>query len=475
LGAGGCRLRGTPEDESVAAPRDPRNIVLVVIDSLRTDHVGAYGGVRARTPNLDAFAGESLRFTRARPESMPTVPARRAMLTGKRSFPFRGWHSYEQEHLIGGPGAEPIPSDQVTFDELMRRGGYLTAYVTDNPHTLSPPYDEFRRRFDFRRDIPGQTPVRRHPPRTLSDEELARYWPEEIRDQPGAGRLREYIELNRGRTSPDDYHPARVFRAGIEFLERVARRRRPFMLFVDSFDPHEPWDPPFEYLREYADVRRGEPEPIQPFQTPSGFADVLRPSTLERARALYAAEATFVDVWFGRLLDKLEELGLGDDTWVVMLSDHGVLLGERGIIGKSRSNLHRELWSVPFMIRHPERRLAGTTDDYLASTYDVGPTVLAAAGFDAPRKRMEGEDLTVLFRRRRPKERTYFTSALKNSVCACDDRWLLICHNRGGEEKLFDRRADPAELRDVASSYPSEVKRLYQKVLDDAGGQLPEL
>jgi arylsulfatase A-like enzyme len=157
----------------------------------------------------------------------------------------------------------------------------------------------------------------------------------------------------------------------------------------------------------------------------------------------------------------------------VMLSDHGVLLGERDIIGKSHSNLHRELWKVPFMIRHPERKGDGTTSDYVASTHDVATTLLGAAGLRAPPV-MEGEDLTVLFEGGQPKPRTYFTSALKDHVCAFDDDWLLMCNNQGQEQiKLFDRRADPRELRDVAPRHPDQVKRLWNKILDDAGGPLP--
>jgi arylsulfatase A-like enzyme len=479
LGVAGCDLAGDDGGEDPgrgSAKRDegPPSVVLVIIDSLRTDHVGAYGGEGAQTPNLDAFARESLRFTRARPESMPTVPARRAMMTGKRSYPFRGWRSYEDQGLSGGPGAQPIERGEVTFHEVLARVGYRTAYVTDNPHVVSPPYDRFRRSFHYGRGIHGQLPLRDHPEKKVGEEFSNRYMPTEIlgTGESEAGRVREYLTVNKvghGRRE-DDFLPARVFRSAIRFIERRARARDPFVLVVDSFDAHEPWDPPYSTLRLYADVRPGEPQPIQPFHTPSAFADLLRPGTLERAKALYAGEVTFVDRWFGRLLDKIEELGIGDNTWVVMLSDHGVLLGERNIIGKSHSNLHRELWSIPLMIRHPDRLGAGSTSDYLASTHDIGPTVLGAARVSAPRA-MEGEDLTILFDGREPRPRSYFTSGLKDHVCAADDDWLFMCTNQGEEKKLFDRSADPKELRDVASYHPRQVERLWRKIVEDAGGR----
>jgi arylsulfatase A-like enzyme len=158
-----------------------------------------------------------------------------------------------------------------------------------------------------------------------------------------------------------------------------------------------------------------------------------------------------------------------------MLADHGVLLGERDIIGKSHSNLHRELWSVPFMIRHPRGRGAGTTSDYMASTHDVATTLLGAAKLPKPDV-MTGEDLTVIFEGGQPTPRTYFTSALKDHVCAFDDDWLLMCNNQGKDEiKLFDRRADPRELKDVAGRHPDQVRRLWKLIYHDAGDRpLPD-
>jgi arylsulfatase A-like enzyme len=466
LGAPGCSLTGSQDGGSAVATASRPNLVLVIIDSLRTDHVGAYGGRRARTPNLDAFARESLLFSRAWPESMPTIPARRAIMTGRRSFPFRGWKP--EPPLTEEPGWQSIPRHHVTWDTLLRRAGYFTAYCTDNPHILSVPYDRFRRRFDSRPGFHGQLPLRRHPKRKVGDRLVYRHVPPEMRDE-NAGRLREYLTLNRPGRREDDYLPARVFRSGIDFLD-TAGVRQPFALVVDCFDPHEPWDPPHAYLRRYADVPPGQPQPIQPFPTPSALTSTLRPRTVRRGRALYAGEVDFVDVWFGRLLDKLDSTGLAPNTWVVMLSDHGVLLGERGFIGKSHSQLHRELWSVPFMIHHPEGRRGGTRSDYLASTHDVATTLLSIAGVPVPRP-MDGVDLSVIFKGRRPPRRRYFTSALKDHVCAADDRWLLICHNQGGDARLYDRRADPRGLRDVASRHPGQVRRLYRRIVADAGGR----
>jgi arylsulfatase A-like enzyme len=471
-GAAGFVLLGA---DGYTLPGERPNLVLVIIDSLRTDHVGAYGGSHSRTPNLNAFARESLRFDHAHPESMPTIPARRAMFTGMRSFPFRNWHPVRG--LSPTPGFQGIPGGQVTLPQRLNRAGYLTAYVTDNPHTLSAPYDSFRRRFDVRGQIQGQLPVRHHPRNPVGNRVVKRWMAPEFRDEHVDGRLREYVTIReRSRKREDDWLPARVFRSAISFLES-AQNRQPFALIVDSFDPHEPWDPPYNYLKRYAHVGRG-PQPIQPFHTPSGLTRDNRDWTLRRARALYAAEVDFVDHWFGNLMNKIDELNLTGDTWVVMLSDHGVMLGERGIIGKSHSNLHRELNHVPMMIRHPSGKRAGTSTDYFASTHDVTPTLLGAARLGVP-SRLQGEDLTRMFRGRNVARRTYFTSALKDWVLASDGRWLLICHNQGRKDpdgrgpKLYDLRRDPAQVRNVAHRHRDQVRRLYGLVRRDAGGRLP--
>src|SRR5512139_2453207 len=106
------------------------NIVLVVLDTLRKDHVGAYGNQWIRTPHLDQFAAESVRFTRAYPESLPTLPVRRALHTGLRTYPYHGHHDYKGD-FSGAPGWGPIPEEQDTLAEVLSARGYRCGFVTD--------------------------------------------------------------------------------------------------------------------------------------------------------------------------------------------------------------------------------------------------------------------------------------------------------------------------------------------------------
>ena len=139
---------------ALAAARARPNIVLIVVDTLRADHVSAYGG-RARTPNIDALAARGLRFSRFYPEAMATVPARRSIMTGRRVWPFRNWP--EWSGLRNTPGWQPIADPSSTFTSALRRAGYWTGYVTDNPFLgFNTHYERFRRSFNRVRGIGGQ-------------------------------------------------------------------------------------------------------------------------------------------------------------------------------------------------------------------------------------------------------------------------------------------------------------------------------
>src|ERR687895_416380 len=124
--------------------RDRPNVVLIVIDTLRSDHVY---GKRARTPNMDALIRRGLSFSRCYPEAMPTVPARRSIMTGRRVFPFKGWHPWPQ--LPQEPGWAPIAEPAITFTSVLRRAGWWTACVTDNTFLgFAPCYAPYRGSFN---------------------------------------------------------------------------------------------------------------------------------------------------------------------------------------------------------------------------------------------------------------------------------------------------------------------------------------
>jgi len=459
------------EGGEAPAQGERQNVVVVVIDNLRADHVGVYGSRRVRTPSIDALARDGLRFTGARPESFPTVAARRAILTGRRSFPFRDWRANPE--LPQGPSWSTIPPSRPTFLQILGRAGWTTGYVTDNPWILSRPYDRFRSTVDVVETVPGQVPARGGPRRTVSEEELRDKVLPALRGTVVEQRTREFLEVSPPERREDDYPAARVFGKAARWLAR-APRGRPFALVVDSFSPHEPFDPPPRFVATYGDPAPQGPEPLQPFPPPIGSLEGggITPAVLRRIKELYAAEVSFTDHWLGNFLDELDARGLADDTLVVVLSDHGMLLGEHGYVGKRGAEAYQEVTDVPFVIRAPDRRAAGRRSGYFASTHDVAPTVLAALGM-APRGRMDGEDLGVVLGGGVPPERPVFTAAYDDALLAGDDRYLLLSDNQGFVKRLYDKQDDPRQGRDVASRRPGEVRRLWAALLEDAGGTLP--
>jgi arylsulfatase A-like enzyme len=137
LGAAGCGTLAKSftqvPDEYLPKGGSKVNVIVVILDSLRRDHVGAYGNKWIKTPNLDALAKESLLFTRPYPESIPTIPARRAIHTGVRTWPFRNWHPVSDDGFKPY-GWAPVPEDQVVLAEVLSAEGINTNIVTDTLH-----------------------------------------------------------------------------------------------------------------------------------------------------------------------------------------------------------------------------------------------------------------------------------------------------------------------------------------------------
>lgn len=154
LEATGCDLFAELPKEYLPEGGPRMNVLVVILDSLRKDHVGAYGNKWIQTPNIDALAKESLRFTRAYPESIPTINARRAIHTGTRCWPFKDWVVPKGED-IKLQGWQPIPWEQTTLAEILKENGYRTMLVTDTYHQFKPSYN-MHRGFDAFDFIRGQ-------------------------------------------------------------------------------------------------------------------------------------------------------------------------------------------------------------------------------------------------------------------------------------------------------------------------------
>ncbi|MDQ3913430.1 MAG: sulfatase, partial [Actinomycetota bacterium] len=362
-------------------------------------------------------------------------------------------------------GWKPIPEEQPTLAEILRGEGYRTLLITDTYHEFVPPSMNFDRGFDVFRTIRGQAKDRYKDPSLVSEEEMRRRY---LIVASGDG-LRQYLANAQGRESEEDWFAPRVFTGAMKLLEEASEGDRPFFLVADSYDPHEPWDPPGHYVSLYDRGYDG----LEPIIPRYGKDDYLSDRQLLRMRALYAAEVTMADRWLGRFLQKAHDLGVMENTLLIIISDHGHLLGEHGYTGKLPYALWSELTDTILLVRHPKGKGAGETSDYYASTHDVAPTILGFLGIEPPRP-MDGQDLCVLLEGRDPQPRDHFTQGYDDFVCCRDERRVMFCRNDREGARLYDALNDPEQRRDLSSEEPETVEKMFEEyVLADAGGSLP--
>jgi len=449
------------------------NIVLVILDTLRQDHVGAYGNDWIVTPHLDAFAAEATVFTRCYPESLPTLPVRRALHTGLRTYPFRGHRDYKGD-FSGAPGWGPIPEEQTTVAELLSARGYRTAFITDCYHQFKPSKN-FHRGFDQWTWVRGQESDRYLTGPVVSDEVVARHIPEGLKGRQRLWEfLRRYLTNNAYRVNESDYYPARVFTEAARWITDNHDAER-FFLVVDSFDPHEPWDPPVYYRRLY-DPDEDCVDVIQSLYGP--WKGVLSERELKRLQANYAGEVTMVDRWFGHFMEALRRSGRLEETIVAVISDHGHNLGhdpgDKGLVSKQGHPMTHAVADLVMMVRHPEGEAAGTTSDVLCYNHDLTATLLALAG-EEPEGEIDGVNLWPAVTGKVQRVRDYVTVTWGPLITVIDDEWWYN-DNLWNEGPLLYRVAeDPYLEHNVAKEHPEVCRRMLQRAIDDAGGEIPDM
>jgi arylsulfatase A-like enzyme len=463
---GGAALSSArPAPVRAAAPvPDGPNVLVIVLDTLRYDHVGANGNGWIRTPNIDALARESLRFTRAFPEAMPTVPARRSLLTGRRVYPWTHWKP--TRNLPGSPGWTGLGAGETTWLRALRKRGYWTGYVTDNPFlAFNPSWAPLRRSVDRFARLGGQVGALR--PASSVSLATARHWlPRDMQTSHYLGGMRQHL-ANIGEARDErNQCCARVFTHALDVLASARRSKRPFALVVDSFDPHEPWAPVKKYRDLYCDPAYKGNEPGNVRYQPARY---LTAEERERLPRLYAAAVTQTDAWLGHFLSRFYDAGLADDTAIVLLSDHGIVLGDRGWTGKPALELHPSLIQVPFLLRAPDRRRGGQSTDYFASPHDVGPTLLSMTGTKMPSS-MNGSNVAPLLTGSRPRaQRPFWFGGYANHWYYRDDTWALVADGNNSGRELFALRSDPGETSNVARANLKTLDVIHTRVLRATG------
>ena len=445
------------------------NIVFVVFDSLRKDCVGRYGSPfwgPVHTPHLDAFARESLVMTRAYPESLPTLPARRAMYTGRRVYPFHEGDFHLKGDFVGAPGWGPIPESHDTLAELLGKAGYRTGLVADVYHMFKPSKN-YTRGFDQWTFLRGQeTDPGRSGPR-LSQAELDYWLPKELQNDHTVAFVQKCITNMRDRTHEEDYLAPRVLKEASRWLEENRDADR-FFLMVESFDPHEPWLVPAHYRDMYCDGAGRE-------QVASGYRDVSNwdPRLLERTQANYSGLVSLCDRWFGYFVEQMRVLGLLDDTMVIVTADHGHSIGDRGFMGKRGYPSMPEVYDVPLMVRFPGAEHAGAASDMFVQHTDLTAVVLNAAGLGV-QDAMDGAPFLEEAISGEAGVRDHVTIAWGSAVTVIDGRWWLNCKIDGAGVLLYDLDGADPFAENVAGGNAETVRRLFALAEADAPAGFPE-
>jgi len=451
------------------------NIVLVVFDSLRKDCIGCYNDGppgtpawpwKVKTPHLDRLAAESLVFDRAWPESLPTLPTRRALYTGKRVYPFDKGDFRLKGDFVGAPGWGPIPEDQPTLAERLKEAGYRTGLVADVYHMFKPSKNYWRG-FEQWTFLRGQEidPCRSGP--EPSEELIRRYLPEPLeRAVPWRRQFVTTALKNMyGRDREEDYYNARVLIEAARWLEQN-RDAGNFFLTVESFDPHEPWFVPEHYRRMYD-------ETDGPEQVISGYAtDEMSPELLRRTQANYSGLVTMCDRWFGHLVETMRVLGMLENTALIVTTDHGHCIGDGGYVGKRGYPSGPAVFEVPLFIRHPDGTGAGRRSDLLVQHTDLAAQVLGLAGVDAAGE-LDGESFFDQAVAGKPGHRDHVTVAWGPNLTVIDEAWWLNCKVDGTGVLLRDRSAADPFAANVADDHRDEVGRLFEAGLADAGAEIP--
>ncbi len=448
------------------------NVILIILDTLRKDHVGAYGNEWIVTPHLDALAKESVLFTRAYPDSLPTLPVRRALHTGMRTYPFHGHRDYKGD-FSGAPGWGPIPEEQDTLAEILARHGYRSSFITDCYHQFKPSKN-FHRGFDEWIWIRGQETDRYKSGPPASADSIATHMNCARQQNPALGDfLERYFRNNAYRMTEKDYYPARVFSEASRWLWDNQDAQQFFMV-VDSFDPHEPWDPPLYYRRLY-DPQEDCVDVIQSPYAP--WQGKLTPREVKRIQANYAGEVTLVDRWLGSFLETARSTGRLEDTVVAIISDHGHNLGidpgDKGLVSKQGHPMTHAVADLVLIIRHPDGEMAGTTYDGLVYDHDLAATLLTMTGVE-PQQQMDGINFWPAVKGGNQRLRDYVSVAWGPLVTVIDDQWWYNASIWGKGELLYDAGNDPHLENNLSEAHPDVCREMLNLAIDDAGGSIPE-
>jgi len=349
----------------------PKNAVVILLDSLNRHMLGAYGGTEFETPNLDEFARTATRFDNHHTGSLPCMPARHDILCGALDFLWRPWGSVE------------LWEDAITYE--LHKSGVVSQLISDHPHLFEMGGENYHVDFTawaYERGHEGDAW------KTRPDSSWA--------GAPKFGRGHMPYDDSRGWFRGEaDFPGPRTMAAAAQWIEDNAGHHDRFFLFIDEFDPHEPFDTPEPWASKYDPDWEGAKLIWPPYVQGAIEKGILTEAAARQLRSAYGGKLSMIDHWLGKVLKAIEAQGLADDTLVMICTDHGHYLGEKDIWGKPGVPIYRPMGHIPLLIRHPG--LAPGECTALTTSVDIFATLADLFGVKV-RQRTHGHSLLPLLR-----------------------------------------------------------------------------
>jgi len=406
--------------------------VMLMFDTLTRNHLAPYGG-DAITPNFSRLAKESVQFDNFYVGSMPCMPARRELHTGRYNFLHRSW----------GP-LEPFDFSAM---QALHQNGVHTHMVTDHKHYWRDGGATYHTRystFEFIRGQEGdcwkgQVEKPQISWQGMEDDETRRR---------RAGRMTQDLINRAAMPTQAEHFTHRTIAAGMEFLD-TNQDQDNWFLQIECFDPHEPFFVPEKYLAQYG-CKPGEFDGWVPYYcgAPGGEND-------DKARKFYQALITMCDDYLGQVMDKLKALNLWEDTLFIVCTDHGFLLGEHDWWGKNIMPVYNEIANTPFFIRDPRCKVTGERRSALAQTIDIPATLLEYFNVERPAT-MTGKPLRPVIENDTPIHDHALFGYFGGHLNITDGESVYMrCPREQGKEHLFEYTLMPTRI-----DSPFNVKEL---------------
>ena len=436
------------------------NVIVLVNDTFRRDHVGCYGNTWIQTPNLDRFAQRAAIFDQYYAASYPTVPNRWDISSGRFGFPTLGW--------------QPLNPGDVTWGQVMSRHGVHTQMIWDTPMLGSNDYN-YTRGFQGVNFVHGQKGDSWITDPMLEIDLMAQ--PHKIKN---VGSLVGYLRNHARRQYEREYCVGRTISTAMDWLE-TNYRHKSFFLWVDMWDPHEPFDCPWYDYELYGDPGYEGDKFLYPeYGRPTYMTEEER----NHLRALYAGNVTLTDRWLGMFFDMAERLGLFRDTMIIWVSDHGHLFGDHDLQGKPGAELGR-LYEVtariPLLVYHPEGLGAGQRISGLVQPPDLLPSMLDFLGKPIP-DQIQGKSFWPLVVGETWDREYAFSSRFPPAAgtpvggtafdgwvgsdrnvepsTVSGDEWAYLASPTGLESELYHLKSDPDQVKNVIGEHPEVAKKM---------------